>query len=165
MTIQLTFEACIQDAQEYGSNAMWMVSRLFFWVGREDALPGDFWVDLKSLAGDKFDRMRISPPASYAGPLAYADLRQRVGEDFDTGTLEVGPPVGCPVPIDPADFREKAVAYFRGLATESGTMMRVEEGRPLRGGTRPTAHIRLSHNVWAKRRTVSLKERSESSGA
>jgi hypothetical protein len=35
-------------------------------------------------------------------------------------------------------------------------MLRVEEGRVLRGGTRPSEHIRLSHNVWVKRRRVTL---------
>jgi hypothetical protein len=54
-----------------------------------------------------------------------------------------------------------SVAYFRGLATESGMMMRVEDGRPLRGGTRPTAHIRLSNNVFVKRRTVTIEGHPE----
>jgi hypothetical protein len=154
--IQLTFEAGVQDAQEYGSNDVWMVSRVFFWVLREGSPPGDYWADLRRLAGDKFERMRIPLPATYTGPMAYADLRQRVGEDFDTGPIEVGLPVGSPLPLNKAEFEEQIVAYFRGLANESATMMRVEEGRPLRGGTRPTAHIRMSHNVWVNRRRVSL---------
>ncbi|SRR6266498_2332222 len=161
MAIQLTFEACVQDAQEYGSNDVWMVSRLFFWISREGALPGDFSADLRRVAGDKFDRMHISRPPDYTGPMAYADLRQRVGEDFERGPIEVGPPVGTPVPLDEFEFDKHAIAYFRGLATESGTMMRVDGGRPLRGGTRPTAHIRLSNNAWAKRQTAELEGHSE----
>lgn len=151
MPIQLTFEACVQDAEEYGSDDVWMVSRIFFWIQRKGAPPGDFSADLRRVGGDKFDRMRISPPLDYAGPIAYADLRQRVGEDFERDPIEVGSPVGTPVPLDEAEFNEHAVDYYRSLATESGTMMRVEGGRPLRGGTRPTAHIRLSNNVFAGR--------------
>lgn len=105
--------------------------------------------------------MRISPPPDYTGPMAHADLRQRVGEDFERGPIEVVPPVGTPVPLGEAEFHEHAVGYFRGHATESGTMIRVEGGRPVRGGTRPTQHIRLSNNVWAKRLTVTLEGHSQ----
>jgi hypothetical protein len=155
--ISLTFEGCIQDAQEFGSDDVWIVSRVFFWIREEGALLGDFAADLRRVAGDKFDRMRISAPLQYTGPMAYADLRQRVGEDFETGPIEVAPPVSAPVSLDQAKFSEQAIAYFRGFATESGTMMRVDEGRLLRGGTRPSAHVRLSHNVRVKRRTVRLE--------
>jgi hypothetical protein len=156
--IQLTFEACIQDAQEYGSNGVWMVSRLFFWIRREEGTPsGDFPADLRRVAGDKFDRTRIAPPPDYTGPIAYAELRQRVGEDFESGPIEVASPVGSPVPLDEAAFHKHALAYFRSVAAESGAMMRLGDGRPLRGGTRPTAHIRLSNNVWAKRLTASIE--------
>ncbi|MDQ2970482.1 MAG: hypothetical protein M3R34_05015 [Acidobacteriota bacterium] len=161
MPIELTFEACVQDAQEYGSDDVWMVSRLFFWIRRDGAVPGDFSGDLSRVGGDKFKRIRISPPPDYTGPMAYADLRQRVGGEFEISPIEVGPPVGAPMPLDPAAFDERSVAYFRGLATESGMMIRVEDGRPLRGGTRPTAHIRLSNNVFVKRRTVTVEARSE----
>jgi hypothetical protein len=93
---QLTFEAGVQDAQEYGSNDVWMVSRVFFWILREGAPPGDFWADLRSLAGSKFDRIKIPPPANYTGPMAYVDLRQPVGEDFDRAPIEVGALIGSP---------------------------------------------------------------------
>ena len=161
MSIQLTFEAGVQDAQEYGSNDVKMVSRVFFWIQREGATPGDFWADLRGIAGDKFDRMRIPLPADYTGPMAYVDLSQPVGEDFDRSPIDVGSPVGSPVALNKAEFDDQIVAYFRSLANESATMMRVEEGRPLRGGTRPSAHIRMSHNVWVKRRRVRLEARSD----
>jgi hypothetical protein len=158
--IQLTFEAGVQDAQEYGSNDVWMVSRVFFWILTEGAPAGDFWADLRSLAGDKFERVRIALPAQYTGPLAYADVRQSVGADIETDPVEVGPPVGSPLPLNQAEFDKEIVAYYRGLANESATMLRVEEGRVLTGGTRPSKHIRLSHNVWVKRRRVTLEEPS-----
>jgi hypothetical protein len=158
--IQLTFEAGVQDALEYGSNDVWMVSRVFFWILREGAPPGDFWADLRSLAGSKFDRVKIPLPANYTGPMAYVDLRQPVGEDFDRAPIEVGSPVGSSSTLNKAEFDDQIVAYFRGLANESATMLRVEEGRVLTGGTRPSEHIRLSHNVWVKRRRVTLEKSS-----
>ena len=156
MSIQLTFEAGVQDAQEYGSNDVWMVSRVFFWILREGAAPGDFWADLRRLAGNKFQRVRIPLPAQYTGPMAYADVRQPVGADIEMDPVEVGAPVGSPLPLNQAEFEKQIVAYYRGLANESATMVRVEEGRVLEGGSRPSKHIRLSHNVWVKRRRVTL---------
>jgi hypothetical protein len=156
--LQLTFEAGVQDAQEYGSNDVWMVSRVFFWILREGSPPGDFWADLRSLAGSKFDRIKIPLPANYTGPMAYVDLRQPVGEDFDRAPIEVGAPSGSPLPLNKTEFDNQIVDYFRNLANESATMLRVEEGRVLSGGTRDSKHIRLSHNVWVKRRRVSLEK-------
>src|SRR5262249_31770422 len=79
-----------------------------------------------------------------------------VGADIETDPVEVAAPVGSPLPLNKAEFDKEIVAYYRGLANESATMLRVEEGRVLTGGTRPSKHIRLSHNVWVKRRRVTL---------
>lgn len=160
MPIELTFEGCVQDSQAYGSDDVCMVSRLFFWVKRQSPSRGDFSADLKRVAGNNFEKMRIDPPSDYTGPMAYADLRQPVGEDFESTPIEVGRPAGYSGAINQAEFAKHAVAYFRGLTSESGAMMRVEDGRLLRGGTRPTGHIRMSHNVRAKRRTVRLETNS-----
>ncbi len=155
--VELTFEGCVQDSPEYGSDDVWMVSRLFFWIKRAGQ-AGDFAADLRRVAGDKFEKTRISPPPEYTGPIAYAELRQRVEEDFETGPIEVGQPAGYT--LNQAEFAKHAVAYFRGLASGSGVMMRVNGGRPLRGGTRQTGHMRMSHNVWVRRQTARLEANS-----
>jgi len=154
--MELVFEACVQDAPEYGSDEEWMVSRVFFWTKRPDAPAGDYWADLRSVAGDKFEHMRISVPADYMGPMAHADIRQRVGADIETDPAEVGPPEDSPAQLNKDEFAKQAVLFFRSLASESGVMMRVVEGKILTGGTRPSRHLRLSHNVWAKRRRVEI---------
>lgn len=155
-SVELTFEGCVQDAEEYGSSADRMVSRLFFWIQREGAPPGSFSRDLQLVAGDRFAKIRIEPPAEYTGPMLYSEIRQRVGDDFETGPIEVGPPVGPGGPIDQTAFARLAAEYFRAVASETGAMLRQEDGRPLKGGLRPTAHVRLRHNAEASRRTVRL---------
>ena len=154
--MELVFEACVQDAPEYGSDEDWMVSRIFFWIKRPNAAPGDYWADLRSVAGDRFEKMRIPVPADYMGPMAHVDVRQRVGADLEMDPAEVGPPEDSPEQLNKDEFGRQALLFFRSLASESGVMMRVIEGKILTGGTRPSKHIRLSHNVWAKRRRVTL---------
>lgn len=154
--IELTFEGCVQDAQDYGSDAERMVSRLFFWIQGADGPHGDFLRDLALVAGNHFRRLQITPPDDYTGPVYYAEVRQRVGEDFDSGRIEVGPPVGYTGPFDQAAFAKAAIEYFRTVMTESGEMLRSEDGSPLVGGFRPTAHVRLRHNASLQRRTVRI---------
>ena len=155
-SVELTFEGCVQDAEEYGSSSDRMVSRLFFWIRREGAPAGNFSQDLQRVAGDRFAKRRIEPPEGYTGPMLWAEVRQRVGDDFETGPIEVGPPVGHGGPFDQAAFARLAADYFRAVTSETGAMIRQEEGRPLKGSLRPTAHVRLRHNVEASRRTVRL---------
>ncbi|MGH9368095.1 MAG: hypothetical protein ACRD3M_10525 [Thermoanaerobaculia bacterium] len=152
--IELTFEGCVQDSEEYGSGRDQMVSRVFFWIKRVGAPPGDFRRDLELVAGGRFARLRIEPAEGYTGPMLYADLRQTVGEDFETGRVAVGPPVGYSGPFNQEEFARLATTYFRGVASDTGAMLRQEEGRPLRGSLRETAHVRLRHNVEASRSTV-----------
>jgi hypothetical protein len=153
-TIELTFEGCVQDSEEYGSGPDQMVSRVFFWIKQEGAAPGDFRGDLDRVSRMRFMRLRIEPPVGYTGPILYADLRQPVGDDFQTGRIDVDPPIGYRGPFNQAEFARKAAAYFRGVMSDSGAMLRAEEGRPLRGSLRETAHVRLRHNVEASRQTV-----------
>jgi hypothetical protein len=155
--IELTFEGCVQDAQDYGSDAERMVSRLFFWIRTGDGPRGDFRTDLARVAGNHFGRSTIAPPGGYTGPVYYAEVRQRVGEDFETGRVEIGPPVGYAGPFDQAAFARHASEYFHAVMTESGAMLRSEDGSPLVGGFRPTAHVRLRHNAVLSRRTVRLE--------
>jgi hypothetical protein len=88
--------------------------------------------------------------------MLYAELRQRVGDDFETGPVEVGPPVGQAGPLDQSAFARAAADYFRSVASDTGKMLRQEDGRPLKGSLRETAHVRLRHNVEVSRRTVRL---------
>ncbi|HEY7111518.1 MAG TPA: hypothetical protein VIA45_01180 [Thermoanaerobaculia bacterium] len=155
-SIEVTFEGCVQDAQDYGSDSERMVSRLFFWVRHAGAPDGDFLRDLALVAGNHFARVPIAPPEDYTGPVYYAEVRQRVGEDFETGRIEVGSPVGYAGPFDQAAFARAAVEYFRAVMTESGEMLRAEDGSPLSGGFRPTAHVRLRHNATLARKRVTI---------
>ena len=155
--IELTFEGCVQDAEEYGSGHDQMVSRLFFWIRREQPVPGDYRQDLERISGKQLAGIRIEPPAGYTGPMLFADVRQPVGDDFTTGRIEVILPAGSEHPFDSPAFRREAIAYFRSVASESGAMVRVEDGRPVKGGYRPTAHVRLRNNAGASRRTVRLE--------
>jgi hypothetical protein len=133
-----------------------MVSRLFFWIRREGAPPADFAGDLRRVAGYRFARVRIDPPDRYTGPMLYAEVRQRVGDDFETGRVEIGRPAGDGSSLDQSAFARAALDYFRSVASDTGKMLRTEDGRPLDGGLRETAHVRLRHNVEVSRRTVRL---------
>ena len=154
--IELTFEGCVQDAQDYGSDAERMVSRLFFWIRTKDGPRGDLRTDLELVAGDHFSRSTIAPPEGYTGPIYYAEVRQRVGEDFETGRIEIGSPVGYAGPFDQAAFARHAWEYFHALMSDSGAMLRSEDGSPLVGGFRATAHVRLRHNATLSRKTVRI---------
>lgn len=155
-SVELTFEGCVQDAGEYGSDADWMVSRLFFWIRREGAPSADFAEDLRRVAGYRFARIRIEPPEGYTGPMLFAEVRQRVGDDFETGPLEIKPPLGPGASLDPSAFARAATDYFRSVASDTGKMVRGEDGHPLDGGLRETAHVRLRNNVEVSRHTVRL---------
>jgi len=154
--VELTFEGCVQDSREYGSDWENIVSRVFYWVKREGGSPGDFRRDLELVSGAYFAKLKIDPPAGYTGPMLYAELRQPVGDDFQMGRIEVIPPTVHRAAFDAADFAQQAVAYFRSLMSDAGAMVRVEEGRPLRGSLRTTQHVRLRHNVEASRKTVRI---------
>jgi hypothetical protein len=155
--VELTFEGFVQDEEEYGSGPEVMVSRVFFWI-RQRTGPGggDFFRDLAKASGNRFAKSRIEPPREYSGPMLHADLRQPVGDDFQSGRIEVSPPVGYSEPFPQAAFARAAVEYFRSRTSETGAMFRLEDGKPLRGGPRETAHVRLRHNVEASRQTVRL---------
>ena len=87
MKATVTFTPCVQDSQDYGSNDEHMVSRVFF----------DLEVDGKIHSG------------------LYADLKQVVGSNYETGDIEVGLPHGYPDPFNHLAFRDAAEGYFRSL--------------------------------------------------
>jgi hypothetical protein len=154
--LELTFEGCVQDAAEYGSGPEQMVSRVFFWIRRDGESHGDFRTELNDATGYRFFRRRFEPPERYTGPLLHADIVQPVGEDFQTGHISVGPPLGYSGPFDQAEFARAATDYFRSTMSDAGIMQRREDGRPLQGGFRETQHVRLRNNAELSRCTIRI---------
>jgi hypothetical protein len=163
--LELTFEACVQDLEEFGSGPDRMVSRVYFWIRRSEESDGDFRRDLDAATGNRFARRRLDPPARYTGPMLQAEIVQPVGEDFQTGPIEVGPPGGDAGPLDLRAFSRAATDYFRSVMSDSGCMQRSEDGRPLRGSDRPTKHVRMRHNAELARREVRLPLRLDGEAA
>jgi hypothetical protein len=97
------FYKCIQDSQEYGSNDEFMVSRVFF----------------KFVIDDKEHD-------------CYANLKQTVGSSFETGVIEVGPPVSYKGPFNYNAFRDEAEKYFRKLVGANASGIRVTGGSNIR---------------------------------
>jgi hypothetical protein len=98
VTVNLT--KFVQDAQEYGSNNEWMVSRVFFDVVVDGTPSGSF----------------------------HADVKLVVGGSFETDALEVGPPVGYGGPFNHARFADEVVKYIRALVGASGSGIRIGPG-------------------------------------
>ncbi len=98
MKITITFRACTQDSQDYGSDDEHMISRVFF--------------DLES--GGNVQRG------------LYADLKQTAGTDYETGPIEVGQPVGLKGPFNWHAFAKEAEAYYRSLVGRKATGIRFE---------------------------------------
>ena len=109
---KVTFHKCIQNSQDYGSNDQHMVSRVFFSLGVDQKQVGDY----------------------------SADLKQAVGDDFETGAIEVGPPQGYQGPFDHAGFADAAAKYFRSLVGASASGIRIVGG----------ASIKMRNNVFQK---------------
>jgi hypothetical protein len=109
---KVTFNAAIQDSQELGSNDEHMVSRVWFSLDVDGKRAGDF----------------------------YADLKQVVGSDFNSGDIEVSPPHGYDGPFDHNRFSTVARDYFSrqfGTSVRSairfsgaGRNIRMQDNRP-----------------------------------
>jgi len=104
MIAKVTFIRCIQDSQEYGSDDEHMVSRVFF--------------DLE-VSG-----------TTHRG--LFANLKQVVGSNYETGAIEVGPPVGYSGSFNHIAFRDAAERYFRGLVGSKASAIRVQGGGDIR---------------------------------
>jgi hypothetical protein len=154
--LELTFEGCVQDSEEYGSGPERMVSRVFFWIRRDGETLGDFRAELNDATGYRFFRRRFEPPELYTGPILHAEIVQPVGEDFQTGRIAIGAPSGYSGPFDQTEFARAATDYFRSVMSDAGIMQRREDGRPLHGGLRETQHVRLRNNAELSRRTVRI---------
>ena len=81
----ITFYKCVQDSQDFGSDDETMVSRVFFTL---------------EIGEERYEDL-------------YADLKQTVGADYETGSIEVGPPQGYDGPFNHEAFRDCAVRYYR----------------------------------------------------
>jgi len=101
MTIaKILFHKCLQNAQELGTNDEYMVSRVFFSI----QLPGKQIDDL------------------------YTDIKQTVGDKFEGGTLEVGPPQNLKnVGLNYIAYRDLVEKYYRSLVGSTGSAFRVAE--------------------------------------
>ncbi len=102
--ITVKFHRCHQDSQEYGSDDEHMVSRVFFSLEVDGKPKGEFYTDLKLVVGD----------------------------DFETGAIEVGPPVGYEGPFSHVQFTNAVTAYFRSLVGSRGSGIHIEGGRNIR---------------------------------
>jgi hypothetical protein len=96
---------CIQDSQNYGTDDEHMVSRVFFSIALDGRPMGDY----------------------------HADLKQTVGDDYETGAIEVGPPTTesgktYSGPMSHACFSEGAVTYFRSRVGSVGSGIRIAGG-------------------------------------
>lgn len=105
------FSRCIQDSQDYGSDDEHMVSRVFF------TLEAD---------GVTYPELRC-------------DVKQAVGEPFESAPLEVSRPQGYDGSLDYAPFRQAVEDYYRSLVGSAGRGIRIAGG----------GNIRMRDNVFA----------------
>ncbi len=115
----IRFNRCIQDSQDYGSDDEHMVSRVF----------------LTLEAGGK------------VYPNLTVDIKQTVGDRFESGALEVSPPKGYGGSLNYAAFREAVERYYRSLVGSQGS------GIGIAGGT----NIRMRNNQFVKAVTATFE--------
>jgi len=110
---KITFYECLQNAQELGSDDEHMASRVFFSL---------------EINGKRFEDL-------------FADLKQTVGADYETGSIEVGPPKGYEGAFNHEAFHGCAEKYYRSCVGSEATGIRV--GKGARG-------IRMFNNLFKK---------------
>jgi hypothetical protein len=76
----ILFHKCLQDAQEYGSNDEFMVSRIFFSLQLPNKQINDIYTDIKLTVGDQYEGgiIEVSQPQGYSGPFSYSAFRDAV---------------------------------------------------------------------------------------
>ncbi len=99
----IRFSRCIQDSQDYGSDDEHMVSRVFFRLQTDAELFPDLMCDVK----------------------------QTVGEAFETAPLEVGQPIGYHGSLDYSLFRQAVEDYYRSSLGRDKAI-RIEDGSNIR---------------------------------
>jgi hypothetical protein len=84
---------------------------------------------------------------------AHVDLKQTVGSDYETGSIEVSPPVGYSGPLNYNVFREEVTRYYRGLVGSGGSGIRIVGA----------SNIRMRNNEF--RRQVAFEFDAERAGS
>lgn len=125
--VRINFVKCHQDSQEFGSDDEFMVSRLYFTV----AVDG----------GEAHE--------------AHCDIKQVVGSNYETGSLEVGRIVGVKEPVNYEGFRVAAEQYYRKLVGADAMGIRIEGG---------SANIRMQNNVFVVSMMVEIDGGSDKGG-
>ncbi len=120
----IRFSRCIQDSQDYGSDDEHMVSRVFF----------SLQTDAESF------------------PDLMCDVKQTVGEAFETALLEVGRPKGYHGSLDYAPFRQAVEDYYRSCFGSRGRAIRIEGG----------SNIRIRNNLVAMETEVRISYTEDS---
>jgi len=110
---KIIFYKCIQDSQDYGSDDEWMVSRVFFNL---------------EIGEEKFEEL-------------YANIKQTVGSDYDTGPIEVSQPFGYEGAFNHHAFRDCAEKFYRSCVGSEATGIEIGEG----------ARIRMYGNIFKKK--------------
>ena len=109
---KIIFYKCIQDSQDYGSDDEHMVSRVFFNL---------------EIGEETFEGL-------------YANIKQAVGGDYDTGPIEVSQPFGYDGLFNHQAFRDCAEKYYRSCVGSEATGIEIGEG----------ARIRIYGNIFKK---------------
>jgi len=100
MKAKVTFDRCVQDSQEYGSDDEHMVSRVFLTL---------------EVGGRQFEGLEV-------------DIKQAAGSSFETGTIEVGPLRGYNGPFNYTAFRDEVETYYRELVGAKGKGIQMGPG-------------------------------------
>jgi hypothetical protein len=123
---RVDFHKCVQDSQEYGSDDAHMASRVFFTLTVDGKEHSDLYVDIK----------------------------QTVGSEFETGSIEVSRPQGYEGPINYQAFRNAVENYYRRLVGSQGTGIRIAGG----------SNIRMQNNTFVRPMSVEFELESKKAG-
>lgn len=97
---RVTFNKCIQDSQDYGSDEEHMVSRVFFTLEVEGRRYDGLYVDVKQTVGSSYEDgpIEVSSPkgTSYRGPFNYEAFGPAVEKYYRTlvGPTAIGIRIG-----------------------------------------------------------------------
>ncbi len=82
--VKILFHKCLQNAQEYGSNDEFMVSRIFFSLQFPDKQINDIYTDIKLTVGDQYEggNIEVGQPQGYSGPFSYSAFRDAVAKYY-----------------------------------------------------------------------------------
>ena len=98
--MKVNFSSCVHDSEDYGSDAQFIVSRVFFSIWCEGL--------------------------RYSG--LYADIKHPVDADFETVPFAITLPHGYDGPISREGFRRAVVQYYRMLVGDDGVGIHTGNG-------------------------------------